>query len=645
MADSCLTDAEPINPINQLLVDLFGDNYFPPYAASGQPPKQTEMANDKLLQWALPGGGKFKPPGNPQLSSIADLIAPMTGMLGQFFTFLGPLFIIIDVIRGIIDVICALLNPIPLIAAVIQLLTVIVPPLIALFPPFAMILMAINICKLIVSIIVSMLSVLIPLIELIVQNALSIADLLAPPNFNIAAVDGVTLKICTLLQHLDNQIGAFTPISFILELFDLFAALAAAFFCAPGNACCDSNSCPPFVINPPTGSAKVLSVFDAEPIIGILTEPIADLLGISSTTSIELTSATSSANPYGLLSSKGIGSTYTTPELLAGAKYVIDPNKIAIPGDDGPSNGPATPYSLAFRMTRNNQTFTARIKKLTTSTSNPNRVMVEVDRADFDVDDTMTYTIIPDMPSLLSLNMIGLGCVNEVSVASQGLVNQTNADVAATAVTNNGSTVNSGLSSLRDKVGSDLPRPPISDLEDIADKIATDPTTDVSEEMKNVLLDYLDQVTDYYDSVLCIGASRLKSDFSINKTTITSDGYDSAVLSLTVKDQGGNPLLNGLLPNSSATVEFYTTLGTVGPVVLDDVTGTYQATLTSNENGDAEISAAFIINDKACMMPGTFDGFTVSDKILRVNFIPPEESFARRRPVNQYVQSGRGKRR
>lgn len=640
---SCFTDIEPINPINQLLVDLFGENYFPPYAASGQPPKQRSMVDDKLLQFAFPGGGKGKPPGMPQLNSIADLIAPMTSMLAQFFVFLGPLFIIIDVIRGIIDVICALLNPVPLIAAIIQLLTVIIPPIIALFPSFAMVLMAINLCKLIVSIIVSMLAILIPLIELIVRNALSIADLLAPPNFNIAAVDGVSLKICTLLQHLDNQIGAFTPISFILELFDLFSALAASFFCAPGSACCDNNSCPAFVVNPPTGRGIVLSKFDADPIRDILSDPISDLLGINSSMVIEFTTATSSANSFGLLSSKGVGSTYTLPELLAGARYVVDPSKIATPADSGPAHGPATPYSLALRMTRRSdgEVRTARIKSLTISSSNSSRAMVEVDRDDFDVNESIDYTILPDMAALLGLNMIGLGCINEVSVASQGLVNQINADAQGGGGTGTGN----GLSSLRDKVGEDLPRPPTDDLNNIASIISNDPTSDVTDQMKTVLLDYLDNVTAYYDSVLCVGASRLKSDFSINKTTIIGDGYDSAVLSLTVKDQGGTPLLNGLLPNSSATVEFYATNGTVGPAILDDVTGTFRATYTSTERGEAEITAAFIVDNKVCMIPGIFDGFAVSDKILRVHSIAKEESFAHRRPANQYVQSGRGKRR
>lgn len=641
MAD-CFVDAEPINPINQLLVDLFGDNYFPPYSSAGQPPNQTKMNNERLLQWSLPGGGKSKPPSQPQLSSITDLIAPMTAILGQFFTFLGPLFIIIDVIRGIIDVICAMMNPGPLIAAILQLITVIIPPLIALFPAFAMVLMAINVCKLIVSIIVSMLSILIPLIELIVNNALSIADLLAAPNFNIAAVDGVTLKICTLLQSLDNQIGAFTPISFILELFDIFASMSSGFFCGPGSDCCNGNACPPFVVNPPAGKAKVVSKEDVGALRLLLGDYISDLFGIKNSMTLRVLSATSSENPFGILSSKGVGSTYSSPELLAGAKYIVSPGKIAIPASNGPSNGPAKPYTLALKMTRDGQTKTARITDIRSSGSD---VLIEVDRDDFDVSQNVDFTLIPDMTTLLSLNMIGLGCVNEISVASQGLANQANADLAATAITNGGSQANNGLSSLRDKVGRELPRPPISDLAGIADKIILEPTTNVGEEMSTVLLDYLDEVTSYYDSILCIGASRLKSDFSISKNIVTSDGYDSATLTMTVRDQGGAPLLAGLLPNSTARVEFYSTKGIIGPAIFDDITGAYQATISSVDDGDAEITAALVIDNNTCMVPGVFDGFAVTDKILRVNFIPSEEIFGRRRPTNQYVQSGRGKRR
>lgn len=678
---SCFTDAEPINPINQLLVDLFGQNYFPPYSASGQPVKQKDMTDDKLLQWSFPGGGKGKPPGLPQLSNIADLIAPMTSMLSQIFTFLGPLFIIIDIIRLIIDVICALLNPVPLIAAVIALILGLLP-LIALFPAFAMVLMAINLCKLIVSIIASMLSILIPLIELIIRNALSIADLLAPPNFNISAVDAVSLKICTLLQHLDNQIGAFTPLAFILEIFALFASLASIMPCAPGSACCDTNTCPPFVINPPAGSCSVSRVQEQLTLVGIINmilSPIdatlsplssppqlnpleegfpgglglpidisvdlggADIEIIPPETDIRISSpATSTANPFGLLSSKGVGGTYTVNEIYDGKKYIVDPAKIPLAGTPQSGNNAATPFSLAIKMGNK----TGRIKKMV---RDGNDVIITIDRDDMT---GSSYTIVPDMSALMTLNMIGIGCVSEVAAQSQALINQINADVAATGQTsNNGTPVSgtspaiSGLSSFRDKVGSDVPTPPTDELAAIADKINQDPTTDISEEIKDLLLDYLDQVTDYYDNVLCIGASRLKTDFSVDKTILIGDGYDSATLSLTVKELGGGTLLNGLLPSSSAKVEFYSTKGTIGPAVLDDLTGTYRATFTSTETGEAEISAAFLINDKACMTPGSFDGFNVTDKILRVKIIPIEESFARRRPANQYVQSGRGKRR
>lgn len=649
---SCFTDAQPVNPINQLLIDAFGLNYAPPYSAAVQPIPQVAMGNEPLLKFDFPGGGSAKPPGLPQISSIMDHIGPMTSILSQVFTFLGPLFIIIDIIRLIIDVICSLLNPIPLITAVIALILGLLP-FIALFPVFALVLMALNMVKIIVSIIVSMLSVLVPIIELILRDANSIATLLAPPNFNIAAVDGVVLKICTLLQHLDNQLGAFTPISLILEIFAIFSALGSQLPCTPGSSdspCCDDNNCPPFVVNPAAGRATVLSKNDVQFIITLLTQPIADLLGLSNSMVLQLDTATSSANSEGLLSSKGIGSAYSQSELLAGSNYVVDPNKISSPPNAGPAHGPATPYSLAIKMVRRSDgaTRTARIKSLKVSTSNASKVMVEVDRDDFDPNDILDYTIIPDMNSLLGLNLIGLGCVSSVAIKTQGLINQVNADVPAIAAVRKNSLhndVHHGLSSFRDKTGLDFPPPPTDALTAVAQKIHDDNTTDITDEIKDVLLNYLDEVTNYYDTVLCIGASRLKSDFSVNKTTVISDGYDSATISLTIKEFGGAPLLTGLLPNSTATAEFYTTNGTVGPVILDELTGTYKATLTSITRGDAEITAAFIINNNVCTVPGIFDGFTVSDKILRINFIPEEEAFIRRRPANQYVQSGRGKRR
>jgi len=108
---------------------------------------------------------------------------------------------------------------------------------------------------------------------------------------------------------------------------------------------------------------------------------------------------------------------------------------------------------------------------------------------------------------------------------------------------------------------------------------------------------------------------------------------------------GGNNLLLGKLPTSTATAQFFTTRGTVGPVLFDDNTGRFVATIVSSEPGTAEITASFLINDQVCMSPGNFDGFVVTDKIIDIEFIPEGGTFPRRRRERVYRQAAGGRRR
>lgn len=792
---SCFTNVAPINPINQLVLSIFGDNYFPPYSTEFQPPNKNELTNETLLQIQFPGGGKMRPIGTEVHQSIADYITPISGILGTVFSFFAPLFIILDVIRALIDMICSLFNPVPLIATVVEFFITVVPPLIALYPPLSSVLHALNTAKVVTAIAVSLLSHIIPIIDKIVENALSIAELIAQGN--LAAIESVEIKICTLLRYFDNQIGAFAPIQFVIEILNLFLDLAASFFCIGDAECCNTENCPPIIVTPPSGVARVtrklnrftlkdvidfildyinpiLDVIDdfitdvvqqaLEPIEGqindilqavldflfVINGAFADIIDnginalvgvVSGLSPIPLEIGVSSpseplnaiisalgADPNDPSSAEGaldidvsaidIDLTLQTPEFFEEIAFVLEEIDLGLFKDltateFGSSSllsdpvatandservtiekNPGEPYSKqelarlldfivdpakipASQSTNDPATLRVRMRRLQRADGTEDGVtevvrpvafvaddivtqillglgLAEDDQPtelttltirseDFDVGDIIEYTIEPDQIALLSTNLIGIGCQDDVFNVANGIRELVNADIdAADAV---GGVALTGLDPLSSKTGRNFPPPPVEALQECLARQTADPTVSQEDCVNDIVQDYLDDLVDFYDAVLCVGASRASTIFESDKKFATSNGEDGIVVELQINDVGGNNLLLGKLPNSTARAEFFTTLGTVGPVLFDESTSRFRATITSADPGIAEISASFLINDQECVNPGTFDGFVVADQVLTVEFIPDGGTFPRRRRERIYRQARGGRRR
>lgn len=781
---SCFPETQPINPVNQVILSVFGDNFFPSYSTEFQPPNRSELTNETLLQIQFPGGGKFKPTGSDVNQTIADYLTPVTGALGAILSFFAPLFIILDVIRALIDMICSLFNPVPLIATVVEFFITVVPPLIALYPPLSSILHALNAAKVITAIAVSLLAQVVPIIDKIVQNALSIPELLLEGN--LQAVEAVTIKICTLIQHFSNQLGAFAPIQFVIELVDLFTSLASSFFCVSPSECCSPENCPPIIVNPPTGVARVTrklnrftlkDLFDfvfeqINPIIDIIDDFLSDVISAAFTPiedsintilsdaigpientindvielilnllftlnsnllfgllnplieslgadpadanstanafsidipdiqlnlsdiDLDLTlttpdffeqvvfvaeemdlglfqsvtapdfgnntllrDPTASPNGNGRTSEKAVGDSYSRQEMVRLLEYIVDPSKIPAAQDE------ENPATLRVRMTRvqladgtpDNTTITRNVAFVSNSvieqiletlglSENPTELTTLTIRSeDFEVGDIVEYTIEPDQIALLSLNLIGLGCQDDVASVATGIEALVNADLGAVDVV--GGDANTGLDPVQDKTGQSFPPPPVEDLAECLAAQAANPEVSQVDCVSDIINNYIDDVGDYYDNLLCIGASRVSSVFEVNKNFAISNGKDSITVELQVNDIGGNNLLLGKLPNSSASAQFFTTRGAVGPVFFDETTSRFKATITSTEPGPAEITGAFLVNDQVCMIPGQFDGFVVTDKVLDVEFVPEGGTFPRRRRQRVYRQARGGRRR
>lgn len=648
----------PINPINDVFLGIFGNNFFPPFNPGFQPADRDALINEKLLQFKLPGGGAFKPIGDPH-RNISEMLAPLTGLLGSAFAFFGPLFLILDLIRAIIDILCSLINPASMIAGLVDMFLTVVPPVVALFPPLSSILLALNVVKLVIAIIVALTTAIIAIIDLIVENALAISSLITEGN--VAAIDSVTIKICTLLDGFANELAALAPISFILEILDLFMSLGSKFFCATDAACCNTTACPSIIMEPPSGSGTVTSnrtgvtLKDlADPInplslpsvldppitiplntitlgtipdldIGPISFPPLDLVPIpdSALESVEL------VEPSMTITINGSDS------LSALADYIVDPKKIP-----GSSNDP---NAATIHVKITNQTTGASITaRATAATSNTFSVKAD----DFSVGTNVLFEIQPDKDALIKLNLIGLGCDDDVRAAAAGVLANINESAPGIAVVSGGNN-RSGFEPLLTKMGRPFPRPP-GYIACLAAQRAN-PAESQAQCVADISSAYIEEVKDFALDLVCLGASRTASEFILSKQFVPADGTEFTTISLTVKDINGTALLANFIPNASANedfaAEFSSTIGTVGPVLFDDTTGTFHASLTSDQTGEAVVTGAFLINGKVCMVPGSSDGFTIVDKLLDVEFTRPGGVAPRRRRQNQYIQSAGGRRR
>ena len=589
--------AGPINPFNQAIMAAFGPTFYPPFNAGFQPADKKLMVNEKLLQMMLPGGGKLKPTGQPY-TTINETLTTITGAIGAVMSGFGPIFIILDLIRAILDIICALSNPIPVIQSIVELFLNVVPPVIALFPPLASILFAIDIVKLIIAIIMAMLSALIPIIEQILECGTKIPTDILSGNFS--AVDGCSQRICQLLQLFLNEVGALAPISFILEILDFIMGLGAKFFCAAEASCCNSDSCPSIINDPTSGSATVLSSQ-----AGVEFEPIPGF-------------------PIVITPEATVLSAPQHPEVADLKKYIVDSAKLKPTDEDRAADrDPAT-----IRVLIDNDLYIVTDVDVGTITFKA---------SGFTVNSVVSFEIVPDKLQLVNSNMIGLGCMDDIIAAQTAASKNANDDSGGD---------RNALDSLISKVGR-IPRPDAMEeaLMQIHDALAADPTYDASQDVNDAVSTYLSDLTSFYQDVVCAGASRTSSAFEVSKIYVIADGNDSTQISLRVNERGGANLIDAQLPNTNFQVAFTASMGVVGPVIFDSSDSTYKSSFISSSPGVAEVRAAFLVGNKECISPGTFNNTDIVDKVLNVEFVEPAGRYPRRRLDKQYTQSSGGRRR
>lgn len=616
---------QSVNPINQLLLDTFGENYFPPFNAGFQPTNKGNMVGEALLQMQFPGGGKLKPPGEPY-ETLSAMISGIVGQIGPVFSFFGPLFIILDLIRAIIDIICSLMNPDAMIKSIVDMFLTAIPPIIALYPPLSAILLALNVVKLVTSIIVALTAVIIPIIDQIVECSLLI--IAAIEKGDILSIDAITAKICSLLQGFSNQIGgSLAPVSFIIELLDLFMSLGAKFFCAGDSVCCDEDSCPPVIKNPPAGTGTIMTKIE---FFGLSTLFLAE-----AGSDQDIAFVQPSLSIYDPSNSR----------LVELDQYIVLGDLIKENSDE----------NVTFKVKLTKRTSGGAIERTATLNlyaSEDYTLYVRGD--DFNAGDIIEYEVLPIQSTLLAKNMMGFGCQDDIAAAASGVRSVINENIDAAAVIGgSGNDVQgagaaegfSGLDPLTRKIGRNFPPLPIEDLNRCLAAQTANPAISQSDCVMETVNNYLSDLTDFYEDIVCVGASRTKSVFEISKSYALSDGLDFATISLTVNDISGANMLTGGLPNATIGAEFSATGGTIGPVTYDPNTGIFLANITSDRIGVVDISCVFTVRGKVCMRPGKFDGFAVTDKILSIEFLPVGGAYKRRRKERQYMPSAGGRRR
>lgn len=390
---------------------------------------------------------------------------------------------------------------------------------------------------------------------------------------------------------------------------------------------------------------------------------------------LEYLSAVSAQNENGLVSIKGVGSEYSASELEDIQNFIIPPDTIPLPLPKIPSFFGASdstsveedPATMKVEMTAGNNTKVApALFQFPTINTISNRLnipassirnilntfgygyiptdalgIIQVYDDSFEVGTEVEYTIRPQQIELLKNNLIGLGCLNDIQSASLALFERMTADVQAARDVSGDSSV-STFDPVSKKINRPFPPPPEQDLQDLLQQMTEDPTTAV--DPLPILNDYLDDLADFVDSLVCIGASSVESEFSSSKQYVLANGKDYSILSLNIRDQGGNNLLaGGLLPGSDFTAQFTTTFGKVSDVEFEPDSGTFFATISSDEIGVAEVTAEFVVRNKVCMRSATFDDLSVKPQIEIVNFVAERGAFQRVRKKPQYVQSRGGR--
>lgn len=191
--------------------------------------------------------GKFKP--QLSLNFGKDIFDGIMKLLDQFMPFLMlyKFFLpILNLIICIIEVLCAIPNPFKLVKALIKLFRQCIPQFLALFPIFALILMIISLILLLIALIEYIIQKIINLVLLIIKNIKALVKAFEVSNEKgiLAIIKKLGAILCSF-QNLFVLLAIFTGIfQTIKEMLGLIFALPP---CDDDSDCCTTDVCPAIV--------------------------------------------------------------------------------------------------------------------------------------------------------------------------------------------------------------------------------------------------------------------------------------------------------------------------------------------------------------------------------------------------------------
>jgi len=213
------------------------------------PEDLVELFDD--LEFLIPSGS-LKPTLNPNFSKdVYDAIMSMLDQFMPYLSLYKFFLPILKLIICIIEVICSLMSPFKLIGAVLRLFRNCIPAFLNMFPVFAMVIMIISLLLLLLSLIEYIIAQILKFVEAILRNINALVKSFQDNDQN--SVLAITKKLGSLLcvfQNLFVLLALFTTIiQVIKDILNLIFHLPP---CSGGHSgdndgCCTPDVCPEIV--------------------------------------------------------------------------------------------------------------------------------------------------------------------------------------------------------------------------------------------------------------------------------------------------------------------------------------------------------------------------------------------------------------
>lgn len=202
----------------------------------------------------------------PQLSVNwgKDVYDGIMKLLDQFMPILMvyQLFLpLLNIILCIIEVLCAIPNPFKLVSAMIKLFRNCLPPFLSLFPIFAMIIIIISLLLLLLALIEYIISQILKLILALLRNINALVK--AFQDADSSSILAIARKIGNLLCTFQNFFVLLSLVSIIIQIIkDVLGLIFSIPPCGDSSNCCTPDVCPAIVKNSYTRTTGNLQYFN-----------------------------------------------------------------------------------------------------------------------------------------------------------------------------------------------------------------------------------------------------------------------------------------------------------------------------------------------------------------------------------------------